>query len=287
MNVHIVGVHGIWQGNTNAVKLQADWAAAVAKGLRTYHGPACPVPPLTMAYYGNLFRTPSRRLGADDGAPLVADDEPFTDEEEAFVLEALDPYTSTVINPGEIEPVTLGLGVPYTPRPIARALAAADHKIGRNMSRRLLRFVRQVYRYLHHDIGERIRTEAQTELHREGPRLVIAHSLGSVIAFDMLARTDIGPGPGGLTTLVTCGSPLAWPTIRRSLNQDGPLHLPDGIDWINLHAAGDIVAQMGLAAVAPAVRDELVHNGLGEPHAARRYLDKQPLANLIAKASMS
>jgi hypothetical protein len=100
----------------------------------------------------------------------------------------------------------------------------------------------------------------------------------------MLTREDTGPGPDGLTTLVTCGSPLAWPTIRHSLGQDGPLYLPDGIDWINLHAAGDIVAQSGLASVAPAVRDEPVYNGITDPHTALRYLEKQPLADLIVKS---
>jgi alpha-beta hydrolase superfamily lysophospholipase len=115
--------------------------------------------------------------------------------------------------------------------------------------------------------------------------LVIAHSLGSVIAFDMLTREDTGPGPDGLTALVTCGSPLAWPTIRHSLGQDGALELPDGIDWLNLHAAGDLVAQSGLGAVAPAVRDELVRNGITDPHTAVRYLEKQPLADLIVRTT--
>lgn len=68
---------------------------------------------------------------------------------------------------------------------------------------RLPRFVRQVYRCLHQDIGEPTRAEIQTALHRPGPRLVIAHSLGS----DMLTRDDTGLGPDGLTTtLVACGS---------------------------------------------------------------------------------
>ncbi|MDO0917842.1 hypothetical protein QQM39_45790 [Streptomyces sp. DT2A-34] len=283
--MHIVGIHGIWQGNTNAVKLSADWAGALTKGLRTHHGPACPIPPLSVAYYGNLFRTPSQRLGTEDGSPLVDDTDPFTDQEEAFVLDTLALYTPPGLDPEQLQTETLGLGIPYVPRPVARALAAADHKIGRNMGRRLLRFIRQVYRYLHHDIGERIRAEVRTELHRPEPRLVIAHSLGSIIAFDMLTRADTGPGPDGLTTLVTCGSPLAWPTIRHSLGQDGALHLPDSIDWMNLHAAGDIVAQSGLALLAPAARDELVRNGIGEPHAAHRYLAQRPLADLIVQTS--
>ncbi|MFE9112279.1 hypothetical protein ACFYN9_22045 [Streptomyces collinus] len=54
---------------------------------------------------------------------------------------------------------------------------------------------------------------------------------------------------------------------------------------MNPHAAGDIVAQNGLATVAAAVRDEPVHNGIADPHVALRYLDKQLLADLIVKAS--
>ncbi|MGW0477116.1 hypothetical protein [Streptomyces coeruleorubidus] len=210
--------------------------------------------------------------------------DPFTEQEEAFVLDTFAQYSPADLDPEQLETETLGLGIPYIPRPVAQAVVAVDHKIGRDTGRRLLRFARQVYRYLHHDIGERIRAEVRTELHRPGPRLVIAHSLGSVIAFDMLTRDDTGPGPDGLTTLVTCGSPLAWPTIRHSLGQDAALQLPDGLQWLNLHAAGDIVAQSGLAAVAPAVRDEPVSNGISNPHSALRYVEKQPLADLIVKA---
>ncbi|SCF73279.1 hypothetical protein [Streptomyces sp. Ncost-T10-10d] len=111
-----------------------------------------------------------------------------------------------------LETETLGLGVPYVPRAVARALVAADRRLGCDVGRGLVRFVRQVYRYLHHDIGERIRDEVRAELHKPGSRVVDAHSLGSVIAFDVLTRDGIGHGPEGLTTLVTCGPPPAWPT---------------------------------------------------------------------------
>ncbi|MFF5393431.1 hypothetical protein ACFY5H_34910 [Streptomyces sp. NPDC013012] len=283
--MHIVGIHGIWQGKTTSTTLSAEWSAALAKGLRTHHGPACPLPPLTVAYYGHLFRNPSRHLNADDNTPLVDDDEPFTDEEEAFVLGTLAEYIPPGTDTQDIATETLGLGIPYAPRPVAQALAAADRTLGRGVGRHLLKPIRQVYRYLHHDIGDRIRDEVRTELHRPGPRLVIAHSLGSVIAYDMLSRQDTGPGPDGLTTLVTCGSPLGWLTVRRSLGCEDGLSLPTDIDWINLRAAGDIVAHGGLASLAPAIQDEVVNNGIAEPHAAHRYLSQQTLAGAVTKAA--
>nr|WP_168499905.1 hypothetical protein [Streptomyces sp. RLB1-33]QIY75887.1 hypothetical protein HEP84_49855 [Streptomyces sp. RLB1-33] len=144
-----VGIHGIWQGGTNATTLTADWAAASTKGPRTHHGPECPVRPLRVAYYGNLFRAPSRRLGGtSDDSALVDDGEPFTAEEEDFVLEALAAYAPPGTDPDRLEPETLGLGVPYVPRSVACALVAADRRLGRDVGRGLLRFVRQVYRYL-------------------------------------------------------------------------------------------------------------------------------------------
>ncbi|MFJ4836235.1 hypothetical protein ACIP79_41050 [Streptomyces sp. NPDC088747] len=285
--MHIVGVHGIWQGNTNAVKLSADWGGALARGLRRYHGAHCPIPPLTVSHYGRLFRTPAQHLGPSADETWI-DEVPVTDEEEAFIFDTLDPYLPGDVDTASLSVDTLGLGVPYVPRHLAQVLVAVDQKAGRGTGRWLLRMIRQVYRYLHDNegYGSPIRDLVAEELHRPGPRVVIAHSLGSVIAFDMLTRKDIGPGPDGLQHLVTCGSPLAWPTIRRALGHDGLLQIPQGIEWLNLHAAGDVVAQSrGLAHVAPDVHDEAVHNGVAEPHSAVRYLAQQPLADLIAKTA--
>ncbi|MFE4622694.1 alpha/beta fold hydrolase [Streptomyces mirabilis] len=141
-------------------------------------------------------------------------------------IDTLALYAPRDLDPEQLETETLGLGIPYIPRPVAQAVVAVDYKIGRDTGRRLLGFVRQVYRYLHHDIGERIRAEVRTELHRPGPRLVIAHSLGSVIAFDMLTRADTGPGPDGLTTLVTCGSPLPGPPSATLWARTAPCNCP-------------------------------------------------------------
>ncbi|MFI8301452.1 hypothetical protein ACIGCZ_36705 [Streptomyces nigra] len=101
------------------MKLSADWAGALTKGLRTHYGPTCPIPPPTVAYYGNLFRTPSKRLGAQDATPFVDDADPFTDEEEAFVLDTLALYAPPGLDPEQAQTETLGLGLPYIPRPVA------------------------------------------------------------------------------------------------------------------------------------------------------------------------
>ncbi|MFB6992709.1 hypothetical protein [Streptomyces sp. NPDC056304] len=113
------------------------------------------------------------------------------------ILGALAAYAPPGTTLHLLETETLGLGVPCVPRAVARALVAADRRLGRDVGRGLLRFVRQVYRCLHHDIGERIRDEVRAEPHKPGSWVVVAHSLGSVIAFDTLTRDGIAPALRG------------------------------------------------------------------------------------------
>ncbi|MFJ5123341.1 hypothetical protein [Kitasatospora sp. NPDC088548] len=284
-DLHIVGVHGIWQGDTDTTRLTADWRAALTRGLTRHLGPHTTIPPMTVPHYSPAFTAPRRRLGA----AKPTDHEPIGPNEEAFILETLAHYAPDApVRAAADAPSTLGLGLPYLPRPVAAAIAGIDRESGRGTGALLVGAIRQVHKYLHHpDRAEQIRATVLDAFTTPGTRLAIAHSLGSVVVLDMILRGQIPPADGhgqGLATLVTCGSPLAWPTVRRGIGQEGrSLRLPDGIAWINLHARGDAIAQArGLASVAPDVHDVEVSNGLGEPHAATRYLDKEPIARTIA-----
>lgn len=74
-------------------------------------------------------------------------------------------------------------------------------------------------------------------------------------------------------------------TARRSLRCADGLSLPADIDWLNLRASGDIIAHGGLASLAPAIQDEVVNNGIAEPHTASRYLSQQTLVDTVTKAA--
>lgn len=78
---------------------------------------------------------------------------------------------------------------------------------------------------------------------------VVSHSLGSLIAYEVLSRTmrtavEEGSLQGRLRTLITAGSPLdkvSWflkPEHRYRFARD----LPPGIRWVNLYTAYDLVA---------------------------------------------
>ena len=81
----------------------------------------------------------------------------------------------------------------------------------------------------------------------ERPILLIAHSMGSVIALEALRQTSHDDGPiVAVDQLVTMGSPLGQRYIQNRLEgheKAGILRWPNNIrHWINLSAVGDLTA---------------------------------------------
>jgi alpha-beta hydrolase superfamily lysophospholipase len=73
------------------------------------------------------------------------------------------------------------------------------------------------------------------------PRILIAHSLGSVVAYEAMWTE---PFPK-VDLLITLGSPLAMPDIvfDRLADHPGPRQRPPGVGrWINVADLGDIIA---------------------------------------------
>ncbi|MGW4049135.1 hypothetical protein [Streptomyces sp. NPDC004721] len=101
----------------------------------------------------------------------------------------------------------------------------------------------------------------------------------------------VGPagrdGGRGVTTFVTCGSPLSWLCIREGVHRPGtPLSVPAGVEWTNLHSPNDVVNKgAGLSHLAVGVTDVVAHNGgVAKAHDVHRYLDKEAVVERIAKA---
>ncbi|MER5883748.1 hypothetical protein ABT160_07955 [Streptomyces sp. NPDC001941] len=283
----VVGVHGIRQGaSATTDDLSRTWQQAVETAVATagLAAEAGPVRLTVPSYQGAYPRTVTRymRLGPD--AP---DDSPVEAEEEEFVLDALAAYAPSAVAVEAAEPggdLTLGAGR-LTPRILRRA-HAVDRVAGKGVTDRLLWLVREAYGYLRHEAtGAAVRAEVAAALAATGARMVIAHSLGSVVFYDMLSRGEVpAAGDGGVTALITCGSPLSWLAVRKGVHAPGaPLSVPAGVEWTNLYAANDPVNKGGgLEHLATGVTDVKVNNGKLNPHDVRRYLDKPVVAQRLA-----
>lgn len=101
-------------------------------------------------------------------------------------------------------------------------------------------------------IGDRIRALLRTEIeqawHDDEKILLIAHSMGSVIAYDTLWELSHGEPPprGGIDLFMTLGSPLATRFMRAALRgarARGRDRYPTVVrHWANFSAKGDLTA---------------------------------------------
>lgn len=227
----IVGVHGIWNGKylrsagspEGAAKaLSDDWTRWLQPGVTG-------TPDVRVAYYAHLLRTGTPQ-GADDIAALS------TSAQDMLVrwVDLLQPQTAQ--GP-----------------PTVRARQAADWFTRTfDATARLLAtvFVREVSAYLDDTTCRLNARNAVASTIAElvdtvpyGERIVVAHSLGSVIAYEALwAYPELR-----IDRLITLGSPLSMPGVvferLRPEPLDGRGGRPPGVaSWINLADIGDIVA---------------------------------------------
>ncbi|GHG50425.1 hypothetical protein [Streptomyces griseocarneus] len=286
--LQIVGVHGIRQGSeATTAGLSNRWQATLDETLAAAGDGAARAVVTVPSYQAVFPRTATRymRLGGPDEDAL-SDDAPIDEEEEAFILEALAAYAPSALEDESPEAgLTLGEG-PLTPR-IVRRLQAVDRKMGKGVTGRLLWLVREAHTYLRkEETAAAVRATVGEALAKTGARIVVAHSLGSVVFYDMLRRGEARD----VTTLVTCGSPLGWLAGRKGIHSEGePLTVPVGVEWTNLYASKDFVTGCaGLSLLAAGATDIKVNNGAFPwAHDVHRYLDKPALASLIAKARIS
>ncbi|MEV0027238.1 hypothetical protein AB0H45_34605 [Streptomyces atroolivaceus] len=294
--LRIVGVHGIRQGaSATTEELSHDWRAALIS-TPALPGASAPVwsrhdgMVVTVPSYRDVFpKTVTRfvRLGPQD-----ADGVPMDEEEEAFVLDALAAYApEAVAAEASLDTSFEGtLGEEQlTPR-VARRKRAVDQVAGKGVTDRLLWFVREAHTYIHKpETATAVRATVRKTLVETEATVVLAHSLGSVVFYDMLSRGEIPVKADGhpvVTTLVTLGSPLRWLAVRKGVHTPGePLGVAAGVRWTNLYSPLDVVPRgKGLADLADGVTDVVAHNGALNPHNVERYLGKPIIAECLRRA---
>ncbi|MER5254503.1 hypothetical protein [Streptomyces sp. NPDC002855] len=185
---------------------------------------------VAVAYYADLLQRPGRQGGGD--------------------LDSLDEYELALVEEWLREtgiPDAVGAGRVTAPLRQALGWVANRHGLGRPLVEWFIAtFFREVAAYLRHE-GGAVRTAARTRvvdaitIHK--PRVVIAHSLGSVVAYEALWATPAL----SVDLLVTLGSPLALPhAVFQRLQpppEAGRGSKPPGVRrWINLADPGDLVA---------------------------------------------
>ncbi len=112
--------------------------------------------------------------------------------------------------------------------------------------------------------------------------VVVAHSLGALVALDLLPHL---PGGTRVPRLVTLGSPAGWPSLHRGPGRSEGSFPYDRVgSWVNLHSPWDLVPLgRGSARLFPAAVDVPVVLPPAR-HGAELYLGVPVVARVLADA---
>jgi hypothetical protein len=271
MTAQVVGVHGI--GNLQrgaapadaAAVLSARWTAALRRGLA-----ARSTVEVVVAYYAHHLCAEAAQ-GSDD---------------------------PQLLDPAEKEILLRWAEALGAPREVAQgritqpARAAADwianhFSLDRTIVRLLVTaFCREVHRYLtDHNRRSAVRGAVADTIAAHRPRILVAHSLGSVVVYETLwAHPEVE-----IDLLLTLGSPLALPDVVFHRLDPGPIdglgrRPPNVRRWINIVDPGDIVAiPRGLATHFTGVDADLTTTaGVFDAHRVTGYLTCPATAASIA-----
>ncbi|MFJ8049903.1 hypothetical protein [Streptomyces luteogriseus] len=270
----IVGVHGVGKQRLGSNTLLKDWEPALADGLDRASGPQLASGDLHMAFYGDLFRPAGHTLAVGD--PMFTADD--VDDAEA---ELLMEWWAACARVDPAVPPPGGDTLARSPRAVQTALRVLQHsRFFGGLSLRALVFdLKQVRRYL---TDEDLRVAARKKVEEAiGPdtRVVVAHSLGSVVAFEALCER---PGHG-VRALVTLGSPLGMRMVVDRL-RPGPEIWPGTASWTNVVDEGDVVAAVRDLSLffGTGVVGKVVHNG-SHAHDATLYLTAKETGEAVAE----
>ena len=183
-----------------------------------------------LAYYADLV-TPS--------ADVVVPDDPGRGDGAHHLL-----HPSVVVAGHEHAAHTFLVRLAAAMGPLDHRSRPADADAG--MPHAMRTFYREVSGYLHGELilADGMRERFRAALRRNpGEVVVLAHSLGSVVAYDVLGEAEFADRA---VTLLTVGSPLGLGPTQDHLQAwrgSRPIELPPGVGrWRNFHAKGDPVA---------------------------------------------
>jgi hypothetical protein len=285
----IVGIHGIAQQFRGGYQLGTVWHDSLRDGLAAagYRpiAEALARTDLRVAFFGDLFRPPGAMAAA--GPSFSARDiQPGLERD---LLSAF--FVAAVLQDPSLGAPEGGMGPGRTSVQVMLDRLAQSPTFARIARRALIGNLKQVSAFLTDPATKQSVLARVREHVTDDTKVVIGHSLGSVIAYEYLCRDR----PPSVKLLVTLGSPLGIPNVVFDKLRPSPVNgigawPGDLAAWANVADPDDVVAlRKDLAPLFPgtaggqAVADCLVDNG-DEPHAIDRYLNARETGSALGDA---
>lgn len=292
---NIVIIHGINNETQGRHTLRQEFLAPLRDGIELAIGPGTPLPEekdLEVVFWGDLFRTPAKTLS--DGPPPL---EP-SDLREKFEQGLLRLWLQEAERSGAVTPPRSdALGTPHWVQTAIYKLVRSSffrklYGDGETAERWLIHDLKTVHRYMtdprtYEAVQHRVDSAIATDT-----RVLIGHSLGSVVAYEGLCRHA-----RGVNTLITLASPLGIPTFIydmlrphedwRALEDGRRVRIrPAVASWYNVADAGDIVALVKALAplFQPVLHDIQITTDPKNPHAIRAHLTDAAVGRAVYEA---
>jgi len=282
----IVLIHGRAQGGRSSQQILEQWVPGLKAGMHAAGLMLDPSIPIVAPFYGDVLDSMSEQAirfrpeVVTRGTPPSGD----VDEVTAAMIKQM------AIRAGlDIDQVLDGENVSVVERgperwgwvqALARRLEAKYPWLARTVIGKVTSDVKSYIDFPH--IQDAVHDIVVPAL-RDGPTVIVSHSLGTVIAYWSLVEHVPN---ADVPLLITAGSPLGLNTIKKRLPQ--PLRIPHGVQrWLNVTDQEDIVAlhpRLDQDTFIPGIENvDDVENG-EDPHAIERYLSDPRVSRAIHAA---
>lgn len=284
----VVGVHGIAQQFRGGYQLGSEWFDGLRDGLAAagYEPVASALSrtDIRVAFFGDLFRPPGAKAGSEP--PYMP-----TDVGPGLERDLLETWYEAVVQQ-DVSPAQAqqAKGPGRMPAQMMLNRLLRSQTFAGVAQRALIGNLKQVTRFL---ADTSVKAQVLAKVHEEvddSTRVMIGHSLGSVVAYEYLCRYR----PSSVELLVTLGSPLGIPNLvfdrLTPAPADGLGAWPGAVpSWANIADRDDIVAlrkQLAGLFLAPEgvspIYDRMVDNG-DQPHALDRYLNARETGSALGR----
>ena len=283
-NVRLVLVHGRSQEGRKPAEIRAEWLGALREGAAK-NSKALPAGlQVELPFYGDRLEEFTKMSKVPLTSEIKTRGGGETDEFLRFQAEVAEEIrvakgiTDKQVNAeyGD-NPKQRG---PLNWEWVQAIIAAIDKHGGGLSSKALEQVTRDVFLYTNYPVVRDAIDKIVRSAIDESPTVMIAHSLGSVVAYSVL-QTD----PRALNVrLITIGCPLAIRAIRRKFS---PISFPPHVQsWGNAYDVRDLVALYPLDKnnfdVAPAIENfKDVKNKTDNRHGIIGYLDDKTVAGWV------
>lgn len=298
MTRQLLLVHGRSQEHKDSIALKAEWLDALDEGFAKSHL-TLPIPKhdVRFPFYGDTLYDMVDGKSADDAAAVIVRGADANAEEKRFTRAVMKEIQEKVgITDAQLADVVGEDVVDRGPQNwewFQGFLKAVDRFVPHGSGASIALFTRDVYQYLKNSaIRQHIEDGVIRAVTPGVETVVVSHSLGTVVAYNLLRREGRLRG-WKVPLFVTVGSPLAIGEIRKTLKSFAPTCCPECVtSWFNAMDERDVVAlyplntaYFPLQPVNPAIENKTdVHNRTKNRHGIGGYLDDEEVAKRIHAA---